>query len=295
MDTYIELSESPLLPGLSPVRVRYRAAGAGAPMVILHGGWGYEAYPFDRQIAALAPSRRLVIPDRSGYGASGRLRVQALDFHQRAADETFAVIEHLGLQRPVLWGHSDGAVIALLMGLAAPERLSGLIVEAAHFFRRKPASHEFFETMRDRPDAFGGTIAGALARDHGDAWRDVITANGDVWLRLGGHGGDLYDGRLSPLPVPVLVIHGALDPRTEPGELDALRAALTVSRATATEFGDAAPGQRVATKDVRPAVRFEILAAGRHSPHSERATADEVTRIASAFVAGLAPAPAGRS
>ncbi|HEX3702432.1 MAG TPA: alpha/beta hydrolase [Vicinamibacterales bacterium] len=294
MDTYIELSESPLRPGISPVRLRYRTAGAGAPVVILHGGWGYEAYPFDRQIAALAPSHRLVIPDRSGYGASGRLRVQALDFHQRAAAETFAVIDRLGLQRPVLWGHSDGGVIALLMGLAAPERLSGLIVEAPHFFRRKPASREFFETMRDHPDAFGGTIAGALARDHGDAWRDVIAANGDVWLRLAELGGDLYDGRLSPLPVPVLVIHGVADPRTEPGELDALRAALTAPQAVGTEFGAAEPGRSVAGKDV-PAVRFEILAGGRHSPHSERATADEVTRIASEFVAGLAPAPVGRS
>ena len=55
--------------------------------------------------------------------------------------------------------------------------------------------------------------------------------------------------------MPTLVIHGARDPRTEPGELDALRAAL----------GDAS-------------ARFAILPEGGHSPHSERATADEVTR-----------------
>jgi hypothetical protein len=32
--------------------------------VILHGGWGYEAYPFDDAIAALARSRRVIAPDR---------------------------------------------------------------------------------------------------------------------------------------------------------------------------------------------------------------------------------------
>ena len=147
--------------------MHYRDAGAGRPIVILHGGWGYEIYPFDRQIAALAASHRIVVPDRTGYGGSGRLERQATDFHHRAAAETFAVIDALGLDRPVVWGHSDGAVIALLMGLAEPERLSGLIVEATHFFRRKPASREFFETMMRDPDGLGERVdrgAGARAR-----------------------------------------------------------------------------------------------------------------------------------
>ncbi len=71
-------------------------------------------------------SHRIVIPDRTGYGLSGTLERQESDFHHRAAAETFGVIEALGLERPVLWGHSDGAVIALLMALAAPQRLEAL-------------------------------------------------------------------------------------------------------------------------------------------------------------------------
>ena len=263
---YIELRSSPLAPGQSPVRVHYRGAGAGPPIVILHGGWGYEIYPFDRQTAALAASHRVVAPDRTGYGGSGRLERQATDFHHRAAAETFAVIDTLGLERPVVWGHSDGAVIALLMGLASPDRLSGLIVEAAHFFRRKPASREFFETMLRDPDGLGERVTAALAREHGDGWRDLIRANGDAWIRIATDpaalSSDLYEGRLGDLRVPALVMHGARDPRTEPGELAALRLALH----TAT---------------------FEVLPDGGHSPHSERATADEVTRIAQAFVADL--------
>ncbi len=168
-DRYIELAESPLAPGTSPVRIHYRDVGAGAPLMVLHGGWGYDIYPFDRQIAALAASRRIVIPDRSGYGASGRLITQEIDFHRRAAEETFAVIDALALDRPILWGHSDGAVIALLMGLAAPERVGGLILEATHLFRRKPASRPFFELMRDNPEGLGERVTGVLAREHGDA------------------------------------------------------------------------------------------------------------------------------
>src|SRR5882762_4114893 len=169
---------------MSPVEIHYRDVGSGSPIVILHGGWGYEVYPFDRQIAALETYHRIVIPDRTGYGGSGRLERQEIDFHRRAAAETFAVIDALGLERPIVWGHSDGAVIALLMGLSRPDRLRALIVEAAHFFRRKPASREFFETMMRDPDGLGERVTSVLAREHGDRWRDLIRTNGDAWLRI---------------------------------------------------------------------------------------------------------------
>jgi pimeloyl-ACP methyl ester carboxylesterase len=268
---FIELPSSALAPDVSPVRVYYRDAGAGRPIVILHGGWGYEVYPFERQIATLGASHRLVVPDRTGYGRSGRIERQATDFHHRAAAETLAVIGGLGLDRPVVWGHSDGAVIALLMGLADPNRLSGLIVEAAHFARRKPGSREFFETMMDNPDALGERVTGALAREHGDGWRDLIRTNGDAWLRIAtdstAPAADLYGGHLGGLRVPTLLIHGARDPRTEPGELDAMRDALS--------------------RDTRALRQFALLPEGGHAPHSERASADQVTEIAERFLRDL--------
>jgi pimeloyl-ACP methyl ester carboxylesterase len=280
-DRFLALTASPLAPGVSPVRIHYRDIGAGPPLVVLHGGWGYDVYPFDRQIAALAGNRRFVIPDRSGYGGSGRLSAQQPDFHHRAAGETFAVMDALGLDPPVLWGHSDGAVIALLMGLAMPGRIAGLIVEATHLYRDKPGSRAFFETMRDDPDGLGARVTAVLEREHGAAWRHLISINGAAWLRLadppraGDAARDLYDGRLRDLRVPTLVIHGARDPRTEPGELDALREAL-------------APAGAV----------FEVLAGAGHSPHSERAAHEAATQAAARFLAALdapaRPAPTPR-
>jgi len=267
---YIELPSSALAPGTSPVRVHYRDTGEGRPIVILHGGWGYEIYPFERQIAALAVHHRVVVPDRTGYGRSGRLERQATDFHHRAAAETFALIDALALDRPIVWGHSDGAVIALLMGLADPGRMSGLILEAAHFFRSKPGSREFFEAMRRDPDGLGERVTSVLARDHGEQWREVLRANGDAWLRIAADlapAPDLYGGRLSDLRVPALVIHGGKDPRTEPGEFDRFREVLTRRAATLSHF--------------------EVVAEGGHSPHSERATADKVTQVAERFVREL--------
>src|SRR5262245_18680562 len=103
-DGFATLDASPLAPDLSPVRIRYRDAGAGPVIVFLHGGWGYEIYPFDRQVAALAADYRIVIPDRTGYGGSGTLDWQRPDFHQRAAEETLAVPERLELAGEALGG-----------------------------------------------------------------------------------------------------------------------------------------------------------------------------------------------
>lgn len=264
---FLLIDESPLAPGIRPVEIHYRESGSGRPLVFLHGGWGYEIYPFDRQIDAFGDRFRIVIPDRTGYGRAGRLEHLPSDFHKRAAFETIRFIDALGLERPILWGHSDGAVIATMMGLASPDRFSGIILEAFHFFRLKPGSREFFETMARDPTLFGERVATTLAREHGeDYWREVIGLNGNAWLGIAGGAthpkDDLYDGKFSELRVPTLLLHGSLDPRTEPGEIDTVRSQ--------------AAGARI-----------EIIEGGKHSPHSEKASAAECNRIAGEFLASI--------
>ena len=269
-DTRVELSASPLLPGVSPVGIRYRAAGSGPPVVMLHSGWGHEIYPFDRQLPELTPGHRVLMPDRTGYGRSEPLDFFPTDFHQRAADETLAFLDALGVERAAVWGHSDGAVIAFRLGLIAPGRVTAIVAEASHFFKKKPRSRSFFETMRHTPERFGDRVVDALRRDHGERWRAVVAADGDAWLRIAddaAEDADLYDGLLPQLEVPVLLVHGARDPRTEPGEIDALCAALDRR-----------------SDEVRARSRVLLLPDGSHSPHSERATAAVVTSAAREFL-----------
>ena len=122
---FVTIDESPLAPEISPVEIHYRETGSGSAMVFLHGGWGYEIYPFDRQLEAFGDCFKVLIPDRTGYGGSRRLEHLPTDFHKRAAIETSAMLEALHIERPVLWGHSDGAVIATLMALWSPIDLRG--------------------------------------------------------------------------------------------------------------------------------------------------------------------------
>ena len=99
-------------------------------------------------------------------------------------------------------------------------------------------------------------------RTHGSRWRSLLSMNGAAWLQLAASAADeradLYDGRLGNVQSPVLFVHGGRDPRTEPGELDALQTAL-------------------------PDAQMAVLPGAFHSPHRERATADAVTDLLRRF------------
>ena len=265
----LELPLSPHAPGISSVTIHYREFGRGKPLVLLHGGWGYGIYPFDRQIAAFENQFRILIPDRSGYGHSTRvIGEMPLDFHRRAALETFSFLDALGIESAILWGHSDGAVISAMMGLAAPERCASVVLEAFHYLRKKPGSRSFFERFAAHPEELGEETRRVLAEDHGEAhWPTVLRRNCGAWFRIADSvqrsDEDLYDGRLGELRAPALFLHGSLDPRTEPGEMDRVRQAL-------------------------PQATMRFIANGKHSPHSEEDAWPECNANVGEFLTGKA-------
>jgi pimeloyl-ACP methyl ester carboxylesterase len=261
----LELKESPHAPGVSPVRIHYREAGAGEPVVFLHGGWGYGYYPIDRQMEEFSGRYRFLIPDRTGYGKSSRVTGAApMDFHRRAAEEMSGFLAGLGIEICTLWGHSDGAVIAAMMGLAEPKRYERIVLEAFHFYKRKKGSTGFFERLAVDAQVLGEGTRKRLAADHGEAhWEEVVQRNAEVWVRIGKSSRredeDLFEGHLGELKVPTLFVHGRQDPRTEPGE---------VERA----------GELVAGSAVR------IIENGKHCPHSEAAAAGDFNAVLAGFL-----------
>ena len=156
------------------------------------------------------------------------------------------------------------AVIAAIIGFTAPERVRGLILEAFHYYRMKPSSREFFETLASQPEALGAELCERFALEFGEKnWRELITSHAKVWseiaLNSSGPEDDLYGGRLSEVVAPTLILHGRLDLRTEPGELEAVREHL-------------------------PHAEVQILDSVGHSPHSEAASADLATQFARDFL-----------
>lgn len=245
----ISIRNSPLAGG--PAEIYYREFGSGMPLVFLHGGWGYDIYPLTGQ-AQVLKDFRVLVPDRSGYGRSTKPAVFGPDLHGRAVEETLLFLDALSIERCIFWGHSDGAVIAAMLGIRSPERCLGLILEAFHYDRVKIHSRSFFQTMQSEPESFGTRVIDILKKEHGDPyWSQLLRSEGQAWLDIAcaaeGGAQDLFDGGLSKLRVPTAFIHGGQDPRTEPWELDAVRREL-------------------------PHAGMHVIASGGHSPHSEAAS-----------------------
>lgn len=265
------LPRSPLAPEITPARIHYREAGRGPAVLLLHGGWGYDAYPYDAAFAALSPRHRVLAPDRTGYGRSSPLPDGTLPrgFHVRMAEETLLVMDALGIERAALWGHSDGAVIAAWIAILAPRRVSAVVLEALHYLAAKVSSVDFFETAVAAPEKFGAQVVATLERDHGARWREVVGAGGRAWLDIIAEGRagrrDLYDGRFGEIAAPTLLLHGRRDPRTEPGELDLASRAL-------------------------PAAKVELVDAS-HCPHTSAVDGARANEAATRFLSASSAAP----
>jgi pimeloyl-ACP methyl ester carboxylesterase len=93
------------------IKCRVREAGAGAPLVFLHGAGGL--LPDEPLLAKLAERFHVLAPVWPGFGEdAGEERLEdMLDFTLHGWD----VVEALGLERPHLVGHSMGGMIAAEM------------------------------------------------------------------------------------------------------------------------------------------------------------------------------------
>jgi pimeloyl-ACP methyl ester carboxylesterase len=109
-------------------RLRYFVAGEGPPLVLVHGLGGSAANWWELA-PLLARSRRLIVPDLPGHGASEPLA--AVASLGAFADRVVAVAEReQALPAPVV-GHSLGGLVVLHAALRHPDALTKLVLAAA--------------------------------------------------------------------------------------------------------------------------------------------------------------------
>src|SRR5512143_1978647 len=103
----------PQLP-LSDAAIYYQEYGHGAPLILLHAGWGLGINGFAYQQDALADEFRMIVPDRRGYGRSTRVEKLEADFHWQAALDMFALLD----AQAYTWFSKLVVVGELLIGIA---------------------------------------------------------------------------------------------------------------------------------------------------------------------------------
>ena len=244
-------------------RIEYRdlpATAAGRPaLVLLHEGLGsasmWRAFP---ERLAAATGCRVVAGSRAGYGASDPYAEPRTPryMHREAEEALPAFLAALGIERPVLVGHSDGGSIALLFAGAFPDVPLGVAVMAPHAF----VEEETLAGLRAAKAAWETTDwPRKLARHHADAPR-VFREWNDTWLSPAFRDWNI-EARLRDIRCPLLAMQGEDDEYATLRQIDVI--------------AERVPGARL----------LKLRACG-HAPHRDQE--GQVLAALADFAAGLA-------
>ncbi|GIP36699.1 alpha/beta fold hydrolase [Paenibacillus sp. J2TS4] len=109
------------------IRLHYIDRGEGRPIIFLHGGV-LTGNDFDQAMdLAVSQGYRVLSFDRPGYGHSERPRgVKVTPLTQ--AKLLHEAIKAIGIERPILVGHSWSGILVLSYALQYPDDLSGMVI-----------------------------------------------------------------------------------------------------------------------------------------------------------------------
>ena len=203
-------------------RLEYRRIGAsadGPTLVFLHEGLGSitQWRDFPDRIVESAGLPALVYA-RYGHGQSDVLQQpHGVDFmHREALESLPELLRLLGVARPILIGHSDGASIALIYA-GSGHPLQALVAMAPHVFVEDISIESIAAVKR----AFETTdLAHKLARHHRDPVKTFYGWN-DVWLAPEFRRWNI-EGFLPAIKCPLLAIQGYDDEYGSMAQVDAI-------------------------------------------------------------------------
>jgi pimeloyl-ACP methyl ester carboxylesterase len=116
------------------VRLHYTDRGSGSAVVLLHGN-AVTGSDWDTSGVAslLLHDHRVIIFDRPGFGFSDRPRGQMWNPAQQA-DLLHKALQQLGVERPVIVGHSWGTMVALELASRYQADTAGLVLVSGYYF-----------------------------------------------------------------------------------------------------------------------------------------------------------------
>lgn len=230
----------------SPVASRMSIRGDGPPVVFVHGV-GLDRNVWSSQVDAVAASHRAIAYDLPGHGADAAAdHIPAMDL-DAYVDDLLAVLDNAGCHKATLVGGAFGGCIARRLAAREPSRVSSLVLLSQIFRRSIDASVGILNRYR-LAEARGVTaiIEPAIGRWFSDAFRDAapgaVRAVRDMVFRTPDrafldayHAFATTDSELADqcadIDCPVLIMTGADDGNSTPGEARMLASAMRDAQA----------------------------------------------------------------
>jgi len=161
MSDYVQLGEA---------RTYYEVDGVGDPLVLLHPG-GADSRAMEVMLPGLTDHFQVFRPDRRGHGRSPD--VDGPISYQSMAMDTIAFLDQVVGGPSDLVGHSDGALIAMLIAIQRPDLVDRLVMISGGFDKSGEAAD--MELDIDQVVQFLGTAYGEVSPD-GEAHFPVVVA-----------------------------------------------------------------------------------------------------------------------
>ena len=207
------------------------SGGAGIPLVLSHG-FLMDSDMFKPQALAFGDRYRVITWDQRGHGRT-ESNGEAWTYWDSAGDLA-ALLDHIGVERAVVGGMSQGGFVALRFALRYPARTAGLVLIDTQAGQEDPEKMAQYDLMHDvwvgsgPNDQLLDMVAAIIIGNEWSEsaawiakWKAMAPAGLTAIYRTLIDRDDLT-GRLGEIPAPAIVIHGAEDVAIDPLLAEAL-------------------------------------------------------------------------
>jgi len=126
--------------------IAYTDSGGDGPAIVLSHGYLMDHTMFDPQLSVLAPEFRVITWDERGFGDTA---ADGPFSYWDSARDVLGLLDHLGLDRAVLGGMSQGGFLGLRAALLEPGRVPALVLIDTQAGQEDPALAPSYEQMEE--------------------------------------------------------------------------------------------------------------------------------------------------
>jgi pimeloyl-ACP methyl ester carboxylesterase len=193
------------------LQMYYEIHGSGQPLVLLHGNLSTIGTSFGKVLPPLAAKRRIIAVEQQGHGHTADID-RPFSIAQWAQDTT-ALLRHLGIEQADFFGYSTGGAVALEIALRSPALVRKLVLAGGTSYSSDGFYPELLQgsASMNPEDLDGSPFQQEYARiaPHPEQWPRLVAKIAEL-DRAGGEG-DGSGEALASLKAPALLIIGDSD------------------------------------------------------------------------------------